>query len=126
MTVLAFGHVNLRAPRELLERLCRFYSEVVGLRVGERPPFRNFGYWLYAGDQDVLHLSEIDPGEQRSATASASFDHLAFRCSGRQAVELRLQRLGVAFRTSHVPATAIVQLFLHDPAGNGVELSFEG
>ena len=61
MPVHAFDHYNLRAPRALLDELCAFYRDVVGLTVGERPPFRRFGYWLYAGVRPVLHLGEADP-----------------------------------------------------------------
>jgi catechol-2,3-dioxygenase len=126
MTVEAFGHVNLRAPRELLEQLREFYSQAVGLRVGERPAFASFGYWLYAGAHDVLHLTQTGPAEVRRTDTATTFDHLALRCQGRAAVEQRLQRLGVAFRTAQVPGTGQVQLFLRDPAGNGVELNFAG
>ena len=65
MTVVGFNHYNLRAPRELLEQLRSFYCDVVGLRVGPRPSFASFGYWLYAGEQDILHLTETDAGEVR-------------------------------------------------------------
>ena len=41
MATLAFAHYNLRAPRKLLDELRDFYCDVVGLRVGERPPFRS-------------------------------------------------------------------------------------
>jgi catechol 2,3-dioxygenase-like lactoylglutathione lyase family enzyme len=50
--ILSFSHYNLRAPRELLDELRLFYTEVVGLEQGLRPPFPRFGYWLYAGAQD--------------------------------------------------------------------------
>lgn len=49
---------------------------------------------------------------------------VAFACSGRAEMEARLHASGVGFRTDHVPATAQVQLFFQDPAGNGVELNF--
>jgi hypothetical protein len=57
MSILGFSHY-LRAPRELLDTLCTFYTEVVGLKVGERPLFASVGYWPYAAQQDVLHLTE--------------------------------------------------------------------
>ena len=57
MSVVSFSHYNLRAPRELLDTLRAFYVEAVGLKPGPRPPFTRFGYWLYAGEQAVLHLS---------------------------------------------------------------------
>jgi catechol 2,3-dioxygenase-like lactoylglutathione lyase family enzyme len=124
MPITGFSHYNLRAPRELLDALCRFYCEVVGLRRGDRPPFTNYGHWLYAGDRAVLHLSETRDGEIRSAEAKNTFDHAAFDCTGRDEVEQHLARHGIRYRTAHVPQTGVVQLFFSDPAGNGVELNF--
>ena len=123
MSVQAFDHYNLRAARPALEELRAFYCEVVGLRVGERPPFRRFGYWLYAGDRAVLHLSEADDGEQRAASVN-TFAHAAFNCTDRAAFERLLRSRSIAYRVAQVPLTGQVQLFFHDPAGNGVELQF--
>jgi catechol-2,3-dioxygenase len=124
LAVIGFGHYNLRAPRALLEELRAFYCDVVGLAQGPRPPFSHHGFWLYAGAADVLHLSESRPGEARATDVMTTFDHAAFRCAGRSGVEQRLRLQGIPFRTGTVPGTGCVQLFLRDPAGNGVELSF--
>lgn len=124
MPVSGFSHFNLRADRNLLDELRSFYCDVVGLTQGSRPPFRSHGYWLYAGAQDILHLTESRPGEVRHANAASTFDHVAFSCNGRAAIEARLRSNGIEFTTEHVPATAQVQLFFQDPAGNGVELNF--
>lgn len=125
MPAIGFSHYNLRAPRALLDELRSFYCEVVGLEVGYRPPFRSFGYWLYAGEHAVLHLSEAGPSETRSSAPQGTFDHAAFRCTGRAAYEQNLGRLGIKYRVASVPETSQVQLFLSDPAGNGVELNFD-
>lgn len=124
MSIVGFSHYNLRAPRGLLEELRDFYRDVVGLAVGPRPPFRSFGYWLYAGGSDILHLTETSPGESRSTQAVTTFDHVAFQCVDRSVVERRLAACRCAYETSHVPQTGQVQLFFSDPAGNGVELNF--
>ncbi len=124
MPTVGLSHYNFRAHRETLDRLRDFYCEVVGLVQGERPPFGNFGYWLYAGEQAVLHLSEAGPQESPAMDVKGTFDHAAFDCVGRAATESRLARLGVAYRVAVVPLTGLVQLFLQDPAGNGVELNF--
>jgi extradiol dioxygenase family protein len=126
MNVIAFSHYNLRAPRPLLEELRAFYCEVVGLAVGSRPPFRSFGYWLYAGDQAVLHLSESAPREGRGNEVNTTFDHAAFTCSGLSEYERKLTQRGIKYRMAQVPETRQVQLFFNDPAGNGVELNFAG
>ena len=125
MPVTGFDHYNLRAPRPVLEELKSFYCDVVGLTVGDRPPFRRFGYWLYAADRPVLHLSEADATELRSRTAVTTFAHAAFNCTGRADFVRRLTALGIAYRTAHVPLLNLAQLFFHDPAGNGVELQFD-
>jgi catechol-2,3-dioxygenase len=125
MPVRGFDHYNLRADRTVLDELRDFYRDVVGLTVGDRPPFRRFGYWLYSGDKAVLHLSLADDGEQRSSNAANTFAHAAFNCTGRTEFEQRLKLRGISYRTAQVPLLNIVQLFFHDPAGNGVELQFD-
>jgi catechol 2,3-dioxygenase-like lactoylglutathione lyase family enzyme len=129
MSVIGLNHFNLRASRQLLEKLKEFYCGVLGLVQGERPPIGSFGYWLYAGPECVLHLSEAVPDEAGpSPTAThpvTTFDHVAFTCTDRPQMEARLKLNDVDFRTGSVPALGITQLFLQDPAGNGVELSFK-
>ncbi|HEY9183269.1 MAG TPA: VOC family protein [Gammaproteobacteria bacterium] len=125
MTVVALDHYNLRAPRPFLEELRDFYSDVVGLTVGDRPPFTSFGYWLYSGERPVLHLSETRAGEARSRSAVNTFSHAAFNCTGRAEFERRLRERGIEYRIAQVPLLGIDQLFFHDPAGNGVELQFD-
>jgi len=124
MPTLGLNHYNLRAPRLLMEELRSFYCDVVGLIHGARPPFGSFGYWLYAGGQPILHLSEARPGEPPGTGAVSTFDHAAFSCCGRTDFERKLTGLGIAFTTARVPGTTQVQLFIRDPAGNGVELNF--
>ena len=123
MKILEFDHYNLCAPRELLERLRLFYTETVGLTVGYRPRFQKFGYWLYAGDHAVLHLSESSQ-DNLMPSDQTSFNHAAFNCSGLQEFQQRLSKLGVQYTTARVPDLHRVQLFFSNPAGNGVELNF--
>ena len=123
MKILEFDHYNLCAPRELLERLRLFYTDTVGLADGYRPRFNKFGYWLYAGDRPVLHLTESSHEKLMSADQN-SFNHAAFNCSGLEEFQQRLSELGVEYTTARIPERKRVQLFLSDPAGNGVELNF--
>lgn len=125
MPTIDFSHYNLRAPRPLLEELRVFYCEIVGLSVGQRPPFQRFGYWLYAGNRDILHLVEADPDTQLVSGETTSFNHAAFFCTGRAEFERLLVQRGIKYEVVQVPQTGQVQLFFSDPAGNGVELNFE-
>jgi glyoxylase I family protein len=122
--VRGLDHYNLRAPRELLERIRDWYRDAIGLEVGERPPFRFHGYWLYAGGRPILHLSEAGAGEAHPVPGSGTFDHVAFACRGIAAMRARLDALGVPYRVADVPLAGVRQIFMHDPAGNGVELNF--
>jgi catechol-2,3-dioxygenase len=125
MAVVDLNHYNLRASLEVLEGIRDWYEQVVGLTVGERPPFGNRGFWLYAGARPVLHLSEEARGEHHPAPGQGTFDHVAFTCDDFEATSARLGALGVAFRVADVPLTRTRQIFLRDPAGNGVELNFD-
>ena len=124
MRVHSFNHFNLRAPQPLLDELKDFYVDVVGLKPGWRPPFAFPGYWLYLGDDAVLHLVETPAGGPESGPSAGTFNHVAFSCSGLLASEARLQALGVQYTKSTVPGTTLQQLFVQDPSGNGVEFSF--
>jgi catechol 2,3-dioxygenase-like lactoylglutathione lyase family enzyme len=125
VSTIRFSHYNLRAPRPLLEQLRDFYVAVVGLREGPRPSFTVFGYWLYAGEEPVLHLAESVADGFVPTPAGASFAHVAFACPDLPGAEGRLVRQGVHFRRSAVPGSGEPQFFFADPAGNGVELLFE-
>ena len=124
MAATGFNHYNLRAPRELMDQLRDFYCNIVGLHQGKRPDLGSVGYWLYAGSECVLHLSQARPDESRFTHTSTTFDHAAFTCTDRAGMEARLERHNIPFSRSYVAELGINQLFLEDPAGNGVELSF--
>ena len=124
MAVLGFNHYNLRAERSMMEQLKVFYRDVVGLQIGERPQLTSFGYWLYAGSKDVLHLSEAKAVEKRKANVATTFDHVAFTATDYAATIARLEKLEVKFRTREIADAGQKQIFFSDPAGNGIELNF--
>ncbi|MEI7036391.1 VOC family protein [Fulvimonas yonginensis] len=121
--VRGLAHANLRAPEALIERLRRFYVEVIGLREGPRPRFRSRGYWLYAGDADVLHLTVATPGDA-APQPTGHFNHLAFACDDLADTRARLDAAGLAYRVDAVDDLGQVQLFLRDPCGFAIELNF--
>ena len=116
-----FLHVNIRCTD--LEATRRFYERFCGLTAGDRPPFSSRGYWLYAGDQPVVHLVQCQPDDP-SAPGSGSIDHLAFRGSELESLRLALAEGGVPYREAIVPGDGTVQVFLRDPNGIQVELAF--
>src|SRR5678815_5297682 len=97
MTTIGFNHFNLRAPRELMDELKAFYCDIVGLEQGQRPDLGTPGYWLYAGNQCVLHLSQTKPDETRLTHTPTTFDHVAFTCTNRAKMEAHLKRHSISF-----------------------------
>lgn len=117
-------HVNIAAPAELLARVRDFYISVLGLEDGARPAFSSPGFWLYAGNTPVIHLSEKD-GRQAGGN-DGCFDHVAFRGNDLQGMVSRLESAGIDHRRNYVPEINLYQLFFRDPAGVGVEVNFQG
>jgi hypothetical protein len=71
-----------------------------------------------------LRLLCLCSSVDRVAPRAGSFDHVSFSSSGLAAFEARLRACNVVYRRDAVPATGQVQLFMQDPSGNGVELTF--
>ena len=122
--ILSINHIQLVAEKDLVIQLRNFYCDVVGLTVGFRPAFERFGFWLYIGDKDVLHLITPKEGDDRSSLKS-SFDHVAFKTDHYKDVLKNLKKLNIPFDEKPIPGMSAHQIFLKDPAGNRVELNFE-
>jgi glyoxylase I family protein len=122
MSITGLSHINLRANRELLDKLRDFYVDVVGLHIGDRPPFKSSGYWLYGGGQPLLHLVEALPDENCVIASETILDHVAFAVSQLDDVQIRLRQHAIGYERRRVPLTGEWQLFFKDPAGNGIEL----
>ena len=120
MALSAFQHVNTRSAD--VERTRAFY-ERLGLRVGDRPPFASRGYWLYLGDQPVLHLVQRPDG-QAHHEGSGNVDHVAFEAADLEGTRRALTEAGLPFREAVVPRDGTVQIFVRDPDGLTVELNF--
>ena len=76
------------------------------------------------GGPVAFRLTACDADEAAGRQGRSSYDHAAFRARDLDACERRLQQLGLPYQKSQVPGGGAVQLFLHDPAGLGVELNF--
>ncbi|MGH7007251.1 MAG: VOC family protein, partial [Stellaceae bacterium] len=54
MLLTQLNHVTVRTRD--MEGTKNFYEGVLGFRAGWRPPLSFPGYWLYCGEQPVVHL----------------------------------------------------------------------
>ena len=127
MLIHAILHINIRVPAHKLAQCRDFYCNVLGLSVGPRPPFESHGFWLYAGAAPVVHLVQMSAAEAAAEVAHgrSALDHVAFGCSGLQAALDQLQQHGIPYTISKVPVLNQTQVTAEDPAGVGIELSFE-
>lgn len=124
MQVGRLDHYTLRVEPEALPALRAFYVEVLGLREGVRPDFVFPGHWLYADGKAVVHLAGLGRADA-SAGATGPLDHISMVASDLGTTRAHLGRLGIEWREAPVPGTALHQIFLRDPCGLMLELTFD-
>jgi len=138
MGIRKLGHYSIRTTD--LQASRTFYTEILGLREGFRPPFNFPGIWLYQGgdeaDFGVVHIIGIDrdnPGgladylgtrEETGLAGSGAVDHVAFLATGLDDMRSRLKGHGWAFTERTVPSLGLFQLFITDPSGVMVEMNY--
>ncbi|MCK9259859.1 MAG: VOC family protein [Azoarcus sp.] len=106
-----------------LDNTHSFYTELLGLEEGPRPPFPVPGYWLYAGKQAVLHVVGVD---QMPEPRRGALDHMAFHAEGFSETLDHLDKAGIPYRIIRAPGDIRTwQVFMFDPNGVEVELDFE-
>lgn len=120
------NHVNIRTDD--LEGTRDFYARVLGLENGFRPPFPNPGYWMYASDMPVIHISPCD--EESDARTNRQgmgrgLDHFAMWGSGLEEQLATLERNGIDYSKRLAGGGRVIQVFFHDPNGIQIELGFE-
>jgi catechol 2,3-dioxygenase-like lactoylglutathione lyase family enzyme len=118
--LLSLGHVTLRSAD--FERTEQFYCDLLGMRVGPRPAIPIPGRWLYIGEEAVLHVlpRQTEPPHD----AQPVIDHFALNADNLPAFEDTLRAAGQRFETKPLADSGIRQIFLTDPDGARVELSF--
>src|SRR3954468_13053190 len=99
MRVLGVDHAAIKTWK--LEQTRAFFVEVLGLKVGPRPAFDFRGYWLYAGDRDLVHLVETE--QPKVPSAAAAINHFALRVADFDAAVAHLTARGVSFETDETP-----------------------
>jgi catechol 2,3-dioxygenase-like lactoylglutathione lyase family enzyme len=119
-----------------LERSKKFYQDVLGLELAERPDFGFPGYWLKTGDNICVHLASQNANKirdqfllkkhPRGTNGSGSVDHIAFLAQDPEAVRNRIQKNKVQMHYRSFPDAKLFQIFLKDPDDVTIELNFLG
>lgn len=128
MPVTALHHFTIRCAPSELPPLVDFYTRVMRLQVGARPDIPAPGAWLYADGQPIVHLfahlATPDAPGQPGQPVTGHIDHISFRSSGLEEMRAHLSAMGVPYTEAPIPGWDIHQLFLNDPRGLKVEMTF--
>jgi len=120
------GHINIRTP--LLEETLGFFERLFDLRRGPASTMRdqNRNAWLYDHDgRAIIHVNM--PGEQEVVPANGPrgrLDHIAFDCVDMDAMQGRLDDLGIEYLCRGTLVEGLNQIVLKDPNGISLELTF--
>lgn len=118
-----------------------WWRDAFGLTEGPNPDFGFPVYWLYIGDQDVVHiaaaggtaaqdayLGNVHGGAgvaEGSATGSGRIDHICFNSEGVVEAFQRLDAIGAKYEERRAGTSPVYQVFVEEPInGLKVELNF--
>jgi catechol 2,3-dioxygenase-like lactoylglutathione lyase family enzyme len=120
-----------------------WFCDNLGFVSGYHPEFGFPVYWLYIGEQDVVHIGKAQfsnhqntylstPQDQANTDysgggnlGSGRIDHVCFNCTGMLEFIERLQKNGVDFSERKAHNSNLYQLFMREPInGIKVELNF--
>jgi catechol 2,3-dioxygenase-like lactoylglutathione lyase family enzyme len=132
MSAAIHGLFHVAIKTADLQATRRFYIDVLGLVDAQRPDFGYPGAWLacpHPGGGAIIHIYAGGPAlgpEGLAPSGSAAIDHLSLSCSGYADYRERFIAHGLDWREFLVPGTSLWQLFVYDPSGVQLELTFEG
>jgi catechol 2,3-dioxygenase-like lactoylglutathione lyase family enzyme len=127
-------HFTIKTSK--VEMTAQFYEQSIGLYRGPRPQFSLPGAWMYNDDgHPILHLVSLSEGYTTEASVAY------FRCKGDQSgtqtigyiffkgdhlasTQQHFVRQKIPFRERVIPEINVHQLFLDDPNGITIEITF--
>jgi catechol 2,3-dioxygenase-like lactoylglutathione lyase family enzyme len=109
-----------------IEATERFYCDLLGLYVGERPPLPFPGLWLYCeNDLPTVHVIGKSANDRaRPVTKTGLLHHISFYCTGAEQTRTRLEAAHIQFNVIVLSGSDNTQFFMKDPDGISVELNF--
>ena len=109
-----------------------FYRDLLGMIEVERPAFDFPGAWLATPPPArgiLIHLYGGETALDANGTVpsgSGAIDHVAITAIGFQEMRSKIIASGKNWRQNIPPGTQIWQLFVRDPNGILIELTFDG
>jgi catechol 2,3-dioxygenase-like lactoylglutathione lyase family enzyme len=127
MQVTGLFHVAIKTGD--LSATVQFYCDVLGLTQVHRPDFGFPGAWLAVPNGPaIIHIYAGGPAlvNGHAPHGTGAIDHLSLMVQGWDDCLARIQKTGRPWRAMLVPGTQLWQIFVHDPSGVLLELTFDG
>ena len=129
---LVTGLFHVAIKTNDLEATVAFYEQVLSLKRTDRPDFGYPGAWLAVpipGGQGIFHIYGGGPAlgpDGHAAAGSGAIDHVSLVAVGYHEFIARFRAARLDWREFKVPGTDLWQLFVYDPSGVQLELTFDG
>lgn len=128
---LITGLLHVAIKTNDLEKTVRFYRDVIGLYEADRPDFGYPGAWLAVPTpvgEALIHIYAGGPAmvpETVAPVGTGAIDHVSLTAQGFETFADRFAARGLPWREFVVPGTSLWQLFVFDPSGVQLELTFD-
>ena len=141
MKINKLDHVSIATDQ--LEDTKKFYCDLLGLKVGHRPKLKSSGYWLYSGEEAIIHLVETGSNLDRKIAFSddktnarslgnpeitdlsetGMDDHIAMTVEESAGLVKHMQENDVKYWGRLIADRELYQIFVRDPNGVIIELN---
>jgi catechol 2,3-dioxygenase-like lactoylglutathione lyase family enzyme len=129
MVITGLFHVAIKTAD--LEGTIKFYCDVLGMRLAPRPNFETPGAWLACSTPNNNAIIHLYGGEAaldemgKHPIGTATIDHVSLTLVGYRDTVQRIKAHGLDWREYVVPDTKLWQIFVYDPNGVQLELTFD-
>jgi glyoxylase I family protein len=115
-------HVTIRTRD--INKTRDFFVDLFDLKEGTRPKSiqRIPGYWLYAGDQPLVHIIGSYGGN--AEPQAEAIDHVGLKLEGYGACRKKLEERDIAYSAMDLPEISERRLFFRAPGGPLLEAVF--
>ena len=141
MKIKKLDHVSIATDQ--LEDTKKFYCDLLGLKVGHRPKLKSSGYWLYSGEEAIIHLVETGSNldrkialfdDKKNARSLGNLeltdlsetgmdDHIAMTVEESAGLVNFMKENKIAFWDRLLADRELYQVFVRDPNGVIIELN---
>ncbi len=130
MVITGLMHIAIKTNN--LDATVDFYTNVLGLTLAPRPDFGFPGAWIAVPTpigEAIIHIYAGGPAlgaDGRTPWGTGAIDHVSITAVGWDDCLTRLKAHGLEWREAVVPGTNLWQIFVHDPSGVMLEITFNG